>query len=390
MRSGVAERAMSSNPELRRGLIIVAAVSFVALLAAYLTTLQLQDGWVRETHGFVLGRDFLNFWMAGRAAWEPDPGRYYDPAFYTATLQQLLGGRYMQQWSYPPMLLLLAAPFGQLPYLLAYAVWTGLGFAALWRALGLYDLGRGGRACVMLSPATLFCLLCGQNALFTAAAMLAMVHWRQSRPVVAGLLLGLLSCKPQVALLLPVMLLAERNWRALAMACATTLALLALTAMIFGLPLLQHYWAVGMPAQAQVLREPAAVIAALMPTAFIQLWLLGLGYAPAMWLQGMLGLATAVLVYRLFRHTGARVPTLVVLAMAGVLATPYLLSYDLIFLAAAVVLLSQHVAFTRVENWALALCFFLPWVNIAAVLSHAPLTMIPLLAVGFASIRRVA
>jgi hypothetical protein len=65
----------------------------------------------RDIHGYALGRDFLNFWTYGREAWSGEAGRFYDIALYNEHLGRLVWPDYQtQQWSYPPHLLLLAAP----------------------------------------------------------------------------------------------------------------------------------------------------------------------------------------------------------------------------------------------------------------------------------------
>ena len=67
------------------------------------------------------------------------------------------------------------------------------------------------------------------------------------RQVWAGILLGMATIKPQLGLLLPVALVAARQWRALAAAAATVAALVLLSA-----------WAFGLDALRGVLRRPAA------------------------------------------------------------------------------------------------------------------------------------
>lgn len=382
--SAGARLAFSVDP-----LLAMAAGTMAVLLAGYLATIHWGGAIPTDGTGMVVGRDFLNFWMAGRAAFEAEPGRYYQPETYTALLEQMLGGRYMQQWSYPPMVLLFAAPFAALPYLAAYAVWTALGVGLLWCAVRLYRPAPGLTWTLMLSPAALLCFYCGQNALLTSAALLAAFHWRAARPWLAGLLIGLLCVKPQVAILLPVLLLAERNWRCMAAASITVLALIGTVTALYGVGLLESYWQIGMPAQGQVLREPAAVIAALMPTVFIQFWLLGFSYAPAMALQFGCSVAVVLLAYRAFRREAAPEVKLLLLAVGTVLATPYLLSYDVLLLGAACLLFAQTTPLQRAEKYSLSLVFFLPFVQVMAVLIGVPATFLPVLLLGRAAWRRL-
>lgn len=111
----------------------------------------------RDLHDYILGRDFLNFWIYGREAWTAAAGRFYDIDLYNDHLRALIGWDYaIQQWSYPPHILFFVAPFGLMPYGLALAVWTILGvltfvltpylmsydlLIAGWIALALYKAG---------------------------------------------------------------------------------------------------------------------------------------------------------------------------------------------------------------------------------------------------------
>jgi hypothetical protein len=52
---------------------------FVALTALYyFWTLSFKSSLPKDATTLVVGRDFLQFWMYGRAAWAPNPGRFYD------------------------------------------------------------------------------------------------------------------------------------------------------------------------------------------------------------------------------------------------------------------------------------------------------------------------
>src|SRR5688500_7612598 len=111
---------MSESAERLRLLNWAAALLFLAYAAVYLSTLDFAHPLPRDAKVHVVGRDFLNFWMYGRAACEPDPGQYYDLHAYWAATEPITGPGYPPQlWSYPPSVMLFAAPFGALPYMAA-------------------------------------------------------------------------------------------------------------------------------------------------------------------------------------------------------------------------------------------------------------------------------
>src|SRR5690349_7366687 len=100
---------MTMEQERLRRLTVIAALLFLIFGGFYLATLDLSRSYPRDGTGLIVGRDFLNFWMYGRAAFEPHPARYYDIPAYWAATERFVGKDYPTQlWSYPPHLMLLA------------------------------------------------------------------------------------------------------------------------------------------------------------------------------------------------------------------------------------------------------------------------------------------
>src|SRR5688572_4066788 len=85
-----------------RALALLSLFFFVLVAIGYVYTARWGQGLPRDGTGLVVGRDFLNFWMYGRAALSADPSRYYDAIAYNQALAVLLGANYPgQNWSYP-------------------------------------------------------------------------------------------------------------------------------------------------------------------------------------------------------------------------------------------------------------------------------------------------
>ncbi len=190
------------------------------------------------------GTDWMVFQAAARAYFDGNLPLVFDAPRFTAHLNTLFADRLssplpFHPWLYPPGYLLLLLPFGLLPFAWSYAgfvlvtlagavaaVAAGVrdGRARLWRIAGL-----------VLSPAAAVTVTQGQNAFLTVALLLGGVRLMAKRPVPAGILLGLLTVKPQFWLLVPVMLVAARRWRVLGVALATALLLCVASAAVFGL-----------------------------------------------------------------------------------------------------------------------------------------------------------
>jgi len=164
--------------------------------------------------------DFYVFWTAARHWQAP-----YDPAIIAHLEAQIhLGG--VWPFAYPPTFLVLVWPFTLAPLALAYPLWTGLEAGLfVYAAAGLV---RPAWATVFLAatPVVFFAAALGQTSLIVGAAMIGAWQLRETRPAVAGALLGLAACvKPQALLLAPVVFWGR--WRLLGWMAAMGAALVA-------------------------------------------------------------------------------------------------------------------------------------------------------------------
>ena len=333
---------MSDTSERLRLLSWAAVILFVAYGAVYVTGLDFAHAIPRDGKLHVVGRDFLNFWMYGRAAGEPNPGRYYDLGTYFAATDAITGPGYPQQlWSYPPTLMLLAAPFGLMAYLPALALWTAIGVAAFILGLRLWTKDSRYLVPLLLSPAAIFGLVSGQMALVATAAMLAVLRWRETRPLVAGVILGLLTIKPQLGLFFPILLLATRSWKVIGAATVTAISLAALTALAWGSDVWLAYLTHGIANQTQILTDSENLSELHMATLFINARSAGLSIGAAGAVQAVVSLLAMVLVWITFSRrppADDRRANAIFLACAA-FGTPYMMSYDTLPLVVAMVLL---------------------------------------------------
>lgn len=354
-----------------RLLWIGAGLTLLIFVPAYCLTLSLGPAIPRDGTSLVVGRDFLNIWMYGRAAWQADPARYYDMSTYLAALGPVVGAGYPGQlWSYPPVALLIAAPFGLLPYLPALSLWTACGIVGFTVALRLWTRDWRIIALLLAAPAALIGLMSGQFALLAAAILLAVLRWRESRPWLAGALVGLLLVKPQLALLIPLLFIATGNWRAFAAATLSSVTLAGVVALIWGIDIWHIYIATGIANQSLVLSDPDHLAGPFMPTLFMNLRVIGVPVSAASALQTVLALLAAILVWLRFRQRPAPDDlraNLLFLACA-VSATPYMLSYDTLALA-AVAVLALAAGEGRIAP---SLAFFLPLLQIVAGMAGLP------------------
>ncbi len=300
---------------------------------------------VRNVIPFYM-QDWIVQYAAGTAA---RGGRFdllYDSQLFTDFQAALLPSWFaappsLHPWLYPPPFLLLLAPLSRLPLAAGYAAFIlpplVITLMALARRDGGWDWPRA--AMLLFFPATLINLLTGQNAFLSAALMIGGVRLLDRWPAAGGAVLGLLVYKPQLYLLVPVALAAARAWRALAASLLAAALVAAASAAVFGLPA-WRLWFDG----AVLAGDPA--LAVWFPETFLRGYslyvsaaLFGFSDSVGRTVQAAGMAAAAAAVWFAFRRTRAAEARLAVLLVAAIVATPHLLAYDMVLLAAAVILL---------------------------------------------------
>jgi hypothetical protein len=274
--------------------------------------------------------DFIAYWAAGRLAVEGQAAGAYDLALHRAVEQGAIPLAGALPFAYPPCFLVLLAPFGLLAYPAAAANWVLLTFAG-WCAM----MRRWAPAMPWLTlsfPPLLINVITGQAGFLVAALFVGGMALLPKRPLLAGLLLGLLVVKPQLGLVLPLVLLAGREWRAFAGAAASAIGLCLLSLILFG-PEPWQAWVANAGRIAEIASEGLAGWHR-MASVYGALRLAGLAAAPAWALHGLVALAAAAAAAWVWYRTteiGARAGAL---AAATALASPYLFVYDLMILVA--------------------------------------------------------
>lgn len=319
--------------------------------------------------------DFANLWAGGKLAGQGMAATALDPEAYRAWMRATFTPDLPdREWSYPPTMLLLSVPLAQLPLTVAFVVWTLGTLAALWLVLRGAGLRLPVILATVLSPSACIDVIFGQTGALTAALFLGGLLLIDRRPILAGILIGLLTLKPHLGLLLPVCLIAAGRWRALAAAAATTLALIVATGLGFGWSVFPLYLEKTAPLMRAVLEAPfPRPYQANGVTLFLTARTLGAGIPLAYALQAVVALIAAFVAWKAWRRSAGD-PALRVglVACLALLATPYGYSYDMVAYSFATVLLLER------SGWQLKplplLCWLWPAVtNLLMTYLHLPL-----------------
>jgi alpha-1,2-mannosyltransferase len=372
--------------------LIAAAVFFVVLEIAYLTLAGLppiSKPWVDGTN-FVYGRDFLNTWMGGRSMFGGGPAPWFDVRVYNDALRDMLGTDYPDHyWSYPPHVMLFIWPLGLMPYLPAYILWCVVGIALYFLACSS-AIARERTLFLAVAPSIAVCIFFGQNGFYTAALLIGGLLNLDRRPVLAGVLFGILTIKPQIGMLLPIILLLERRWLTIASAVVTTAVLVVLTSMLFGWQVWIEFYQKVVPQQHMLTEHGGHLLFAMVSSVFYGARLVHLPLSVAWALQGMVAaLAVAVVVWTYWKRRDPNL-SLALFVTATFLFTPYILNYDMVVFGFVVALLRDRADNTMRDHWLLLAVWTLPVTMMFAAVVWIPLAPIVLIAFAVRLIWRLA
>jgi len=270
--------------------------------------------------------DAFGLWSWARFLDTHPASEIYDPAALH-TAQVALGFDRDFSFAYPPTFLLVLRPMGLLPCAVAIAAMIAVtGALYLWATVG-----REWRSSLLLAaivaPTTTMTIVAGQCGFLTAALLIGGFRLVDRRPILAGVLFGLLSYKPQFGLLVPVALLAARLWSSIAAGAITVVALVIATSALFGATVWPS-WIATLPAYSHHFAAESSGVLHLMPTVLATLLQFGVSPAIAGPMQWSATIAAGVIVWISFRF-GQHELAVAGLVAASFLATPYAFVYDM-------------------------------------------------------------
>lgn len=187
--------------------------------------------------GNGVGTDFPAFYAAAREARAGRARAVYDMDALHAAHKAVRGVEVKRRyaWAYPPTVLLLLLPLSLLPLVPALWAWLGVTMTALVVAACRILPSPLTPVLVLIFPGVGTSLVTGPTGTFTAAVLAGGFALLARRPMAAGLVFGLSTVKPHVALLIPLCLAAAREWRALAGFAITAIGLVAASLVAFGI-----------------------------------------------------------------------------------------------------------------------------------------------------------
>lgn len=354
--------------------------------------------------------DYLAHWTGGRLLLD-GADNLYDPAAQSAVQGRELGVDVPLAWFVSlPAVAGLYAPLALVPYNISGLLWFILNAVLLgWCFLSLRFVAPGLMEhrrktvllCALAAPPTFEALGSGQDSAFVLAVWLLGIRlFIRGNPGWAGAVLGLGFTKPQLVLVIPLVLLAVRSYKALAAFIAMVSAVAGASLALVGIDGIRQWGAaLGSPLYMTEVQEGQAwkmtglpsLLQALLPAEW------GQAIAPVLTLVA-LPIGAAVLLAVLIRHGRSADATTVLIATLATSLTfsPHLVTYDAVLFIPIVVFLLDRRPSPRFRV-AVVSAFVLMWLvaplHLAAESApwlsflDAPWSALPLAAIWVASLR---
>lgn len=375
-------------PWLTRRRLVVYPKLFLAVYLVSAVVWILRSKGLVDPAGHPIGADFIDPWSASWLTLHGSPSAVYDVARLwsverSAVAYPAVG---FAGFHYPPTYLLIVLPLAILPYVWSLLIWSVATLAAYLAVMWAIDPERDALWMAIAFPGALVNLTNGQNGFLTLVLLGTALLALERRPILAGVMFGLMSYKPQYGVLVPIFLLATGRWRAIAAASVTVALFAALSLAIFGAQTWQAFFASVNFTRYVVLEQGGSGFEKLQ-SAFAAARLWGFGVAPSYAVQAAVSLITVLAVIWIWRRTAKFELHAAALATGILLATPYVMDYDLAILAlpiAWIAIEGRRSAFLPWEKSLLTFAWLMPLFarSLAgrAMIPIAPLAMLLMLA----------
>ncbi|SOE82112.1 Protein of unknown function [Caballeronia arationis] len=309
------------------------------------------------------GYDFQTFWAASRLTLQGTPLRAYDWSAIKEMLHLISPNAVLSgPWFYPPNFLLLITPAALIPSPISYLIFetltTAIFIVLMRRAMPV----RGSTLWILAFPGLWLNFSQGQNAALTASLALgSFLAMRERRAVLAGILIGLLSIKPHLAVLFPIALACAGMWTTFVAAAVTATLFTAVSIGVFGLDIVPTFFHGLSEANDYVARGvlPWDQMASL----FASLRALGVPASAAYAVQASQAILAIVAVAYVWRNSKELELRAITLVSATFLTSPYIYNYDALWLGISMSMLTVTTArngWLRWERLVLAVAWLYP------------------------------
>lgn len=237
---------------------------------------------------------------------------------------------------YPPTFGLLFYPAAFVSLETAYYCFAAINVASIFLACRVMGAKSLDALLITFTPMAIACIAMGQLAGLLVLGMTVGYRLLGSKPFWAGVVFALMTFKPHLAVVIPVILLAGRHWRAIAGLAVGTGVFALLSALAFGF---EAWWAFlfnGETALAVIRSGHFPFKVVFSNYTFFRA--LGLGDAPSLALQTLLAVAALGITYCYWRPGHRAFDKVTALAVSSLMISPHVMMSDCALLVAPMAL----------------------------------------------------
>ena len=318
----------------------------------------------------MIVHDYYNIWFGQYTLHHEGTKAIFDPIIYKNLAVKFNNIDVLYTWSYPPSILLLTTPFGWLSPLCGMIIYSLFGISLGIYILKKYKLPTPYIAAAILSPASIICLQSGQNGWYTTALFLAAIS--ASTPAGRGISAAILSCKPQIGILLPIIYMIQRQWKTIIYTIIFTTTLIGATIACYGIGVWNDFFHKTSPFMREIMEEiyqphehKMYFYMATTPYSFLK-WA-GMHTQQALYMQ--IPISIIVLGINIYQWSPKRINTTIGKHIAVAtslisisLITPYSFTYDTIpaMISILIILTQRHTL--RTPTWIYPL-YIIGWIS---------------------------
>ena len=193
---------------------------------------------------------------------------------------------------------------------------------------------------------------------------------------------GILTIKPQLGLLLPLMLVLTGRWRTIAAATGTIVVLVTAAGLAFGSKVWHASWTDAMPTQTAIVVGIFQHYMVGMPSAFMNGRVAGLPSSVAFCIQALVSAAAIAAVVWTFRRRRDRDLSNVLFLTASFAVTPYVFNYDMVAFSWVIIKLMDRGDNHAWDFGMMLAVWSVPFLTVPLGMAGIPISCLPILILG--------
>ena len=352
-----------------RNRLALYSLLFLLIYSTFVVALLLTDSQSESKSKSPIGIDFAVYYTTGQMVISGDIDHIYDVPRHHAVLEKVLGREtpFLLSWVYPPTYLLAIVPFSFLPFYVALILWNLTTLLLAGWAIYLLVPGKRNLSLLIFGfPGVLMNLRWGQNGFLNTALLGFGLYFSEKSALLSGLMFGLLTYKPQIALFPLLILLITKKWRIFAWSIFFSLLTALISCLIFGIESWVQFVQSFSHSTAVLLEEKWRNFTAIQPSLYTVFRMNGLGEKTSYLILGLIGVVFLLITWWTFRQNNRLSLRGSVFVLGIFLTMPYYIQYDLMILSIPLILLSYDClenGYHVVELFILFALWMMPLIN---------------------------